>query len=457
VRRACDSLAAVTRRLRRVLACAILGLPASASGQTPASGAAPPAPDAPDAATVRIVVPERAYLRRRSVHLSDERRTPDDRSKPWFDWEHATGDWGGLRPRLHESGIIPQLTFTGQLFANVRGGLTTSDATHAAGLASFSLSLDSTRLGLWRGGTAQLAVEHQDGTGVSREVGSLADIGTLDGGPAHFTHLAAYTLQQSLLDDRLVARIGKSDANDGFVDSDLAELFLSGSFAPASNVPMPTYPEPAFGVAVFADPTPRLTLAAAAYGADLAVEQSGGAGLFRGRVFAITEMTFHVRPLGLTGHYNAGAWLRSADTPDPRDPPGGRTRPRNYGAYALLEQRLTAPDPARADRGLGAWLQLSWAPPDRNPDPLWIGGGLVYTGLVPGREDDDLGLGVSGTKLVDAPGDPDSPPWEIVLECFYALQIAPWLSLQPDLQIVVNPAGGGRDAIVVGAQLSIDL
>jgi hypothetical protein len=84
---------------------------------------------------VRVVVPQRPYLRQRASQLSDELRTPDDRSKPWLDWERATGNWGGLRPRLHERGIIPEIEFTGQLFSKLRGGASGDDATRAAATA----------------------------------------------------------------------------------------------------------------------------------------------------------------------------------------------------------------------------------------------------------------------------------------------------------------------------------
>lgn len=447
------SLGPVIRRFVAALACAILGPAAGAAGGSGEPGSDPAAP----AATVHVIEPERPYLRRRAAWLSDELRTPDDRSKPWLEWEHASGDWGGLRPRLQEAGVIAEVDFTGQLFSKVRGGLDPGNATHAAGLVSVSLTLDTGRLGLWPGGTILVAAEHQNGSGVSREVGSTSDIGTLDGSPRHFTQLAALTLQQNLFDDRLVARIGKSDANVGFLDSELASLYLNGDFEPPGNIPMPTYPDPAFGLALFADPAPWLTLAAAAYGADLGVQENGGDGLFRGRAFAIAELTLHFEPFGLPGHYNAGAWMRSFETPDPAKPPGGRSFPRNYGAYALIEQQLTRESPRTPSQGLGAWFQLSWAPPDRNPIDLWVGGGLVYTGLVPGRDRDQIGVGVANVGLVAGPQTSGDPPPEIVVECFYAIQLAPWLALQPDLQVIVDPAAGGRDALVIGAQLSIGL
>jgi len=430
-----------------------------AAGPAGAADPAPPAPDAtapaPGSASVRRVVSVRPYLRRRTVHLSEAKRTPDDLSKPWLEWQRATGDWGGARPALEERGAILALNYTGQLFSNVHGGLTTSDATHAAGLLDLSLTLDSERLGLWPGGSAVVLFEHQDGRGVSEEVGSFAAIGTLDEPETEFNHLGAWYLQQNFFHDRLVARLGKSDANLGFVDSDLAALYLNGDFAPPGNIPMPTYPDPAFGLALFADPTRWLTLAAGAWGGDLDVNEHGGAGLFDGRAFAIAELTLHGSLLPLPGHLSAGAWLRSVDTPEVGAAAGGRVFERNYGAYALVDQPLTREAGSEhGDQGLGAWFQLSWAPEDRNLNDLWVGGGLVYTGPIPGRDADVAGFAVASQSLAEGGDGRSDPPPELVFEWFYSIQIAPWLALQPDLQLLVNPLQNRRDAVVVGGQLS---
>ena len=56
-----------------------------------------------------------------------------------------------------------------------------------------------------------------------------------------------------------------------------------------------------------------------------------------------------------------------------------------------------------------------------------------------------------------APSGRRDPPAEVVVEAFYAIALAPWLVLQPDVQVVVDPLEGGRTAVVLGVGLSVDL
>jgi len=46
---------------------------------------------------------------------------------------------------------------------------------------------------------------------------------------------------------------------------------------------------------------------------------------------------------------------------------------------------------------------------------------------------------------------------ETVIEATYARQLTPWLSVQPDVQYVINPGAGPetRNALVMGVRVSI--
>jgi porin len=46
---------------------------------------------------------------------------------------------------------------------------------------------------------------------------------------------------------------------------------------------------------------------------------------------------------------------------------------------------------------------------------------------------------------------------ETAFEIFYKVQVLPWLSVQPDVQYIVNPGGDGEDAVAIGLRLETTL
>ena len=74
---------------------------------------------------------------------------------------------------------------------------------------------------------------------------------------------------------------------------------------------------------------------------------------------------------------------------------------------------------------------------------------------MPGRDKDAAAFALYyGGFSRDLPGQ----TYELVFEWTYAIALAGWLSVQPDLQYVVNP--GGRpsvgNAVVIGVQLAVE-
>lgn len=77
-----------------------------------------------------------------------------------------------------------------------------------------------------------------------------------------------------------------------------------------------------------------------------------------------------------------------------------------------------------------------------NPTPIYLGGGLVSQGVLPGRPFDLLILGVARTGFspITSPG----LSHEGVVELGYQVQINQSFNLQPSLQWILNPGGAGR-------------
>ncbi len=144
--------------------------------------------------------------------------------------------------------------------------------------------------------------------------------------------------------------------------------------------------------------------------------------------------------------FAVGAWKYTAGFAELRDPrilalwaPSHR----NQGVYALAEMSLLreSSDPAQ---GLSGFARFGVANNRINRFGSYLGLGLVYTGLLPGRGDDQAGLALAVARNGDpyfesvAPlGTPDRS--EAVIEATYLAGITSWLSIQADLQYIVNP------------------
>ena len=140
------------------------------------------------------------------------------------------------------------------------------------------------------------------------------------------------------------------------------------------------------------------------------------------------------------------------------DPNGAaRRRDGNDGAYAFIDQRLYS-RPDDADRGLNGYLRFGHADDGINPIGAYIGGGLVYNGLLQASPPDSIGFAVASaqtSKDFRAAGALSGTPIErreVNLELTYRIEMRPWLALQPDIQYIFNPGADPTldNAVVVG-------
>ncbi len=98
-----------------------------------------------------------------------------------------------------------------------------------------------------------------------------------------------------------------------------------------------------------------------------------------------------------------------------------------------------------------------------NPFSSYVGAGAVYTGLFPGRDEDQLGFAVATARFGEAYRDAQralGTRWdrsEVNLELTYRFPVVEWLTLQPDVQYVLNPSGDPalEDALVMGLRFEL--
>jgi len=93
---------------------------------------------------------------------------------------------------------------------------------------------------------------------------------------------------------------------------------------------------------------------------------------------------------------------------------------------------------------LGVNAGFDW---DNNPVPLFLGGGWLSQGMLPGRPLDVLALGVGNSRFSPTLNPGQSS--ETVLELNYSWRMNSNVSLQPLLQLIVNPNGSSAAPILV--------
>ena len=123
----------------------------------------------------------------------------------------------------------------------------------------------------------------------------------------------------------------------------------------------------------------------------------------------------------------------------------------NRGGYLSLEKTLSREsDPTQ---GLGGYLRVGFAEGRVNPLGTFLGGGLVYTGAIPGRDSDQLGLSFnSGFASSEFLRSGSFDRHETNIELTYAAALNKYITLQPDLQYIINPGFDPalKNSVVVG-------
>jgi porin len=110
---------------------------------------------------------------------------------------------------------------------------------------------------------------------------------------------------------------------------------------------------------------------------------------------------------------------------------------------------------SQSTQGLTPFAAVTFAPSNRNTFPWFFSAGVVYPGFIPGRDNDTGAFGLAYGKFSKhLRGQHD----EMVLEWTYEVAIAPWLTLQPDMQYIIKPSGMSHieNALVGGMQIAIN-
>ena len=392
-------------------------------------------------------------------------------------------DPGGLRAALWERGVKYQLNYLGDLLRNQSGGV--RPGTVYSSRLELVVDADLEKAVGWSGAAFHANAYQINGSGPSRSyVGNLMAVSNVEALPS--TRLYEAWVEQKFADGKIALRAGQLGADTEFVVSTYASLLINGTFGwPAitgTDLPSggPAYPLATPAVRLGFYPTDKVSLLVGLFNGDPAgsgnpnPQVANRHGLnFRVQdpAFVISEVQVKYgddkSPTGLSGTAKLGAWTHFGRFADQRYDAAGLSlaspaagpalmRQGDYGVYGVVDQQVyrLADDPAK---GVGLFARVAGAPGDRNLVDFYADAGVLATGMIPGRPDDALSVGVAYARISRAAAGLDQDmiaytgsigpvrSYEGLLEATYSAQIVPGWTLQPNVQFVFHPGGGAPD------------
>ena len=309
---------------------------------------------------------------------------------------------------------------------------------------------DTSAAGLWDDGLFFIYAAMVFGKG-PEAVQDLHGASGIDGGEgtSAFRVVEAW-YEHSFPSSNSSALIGLHDFNGEFYVSEFASLFIGAGYGMgqiiAENGGPSGYPIPTLGVRFKSQLSGMAYFQAAAYTAapsDEAYDKVFEANLpSNDEVFIATEFGAINKEPGEDGYFKVGVglWYLRADQLGFEDLTGNtvyteaEAKPGNGGVYVLAEMGI--------GEKLGIFFKHGRGKKEFNQFSEFYAAGLNYTGLIPGREEDVLGVGLVHTRqsaaFLDAT-DNSTFIAETAFEITYTTNLTDWLSIQPDFQYIQQP------------------
>lgn len=379
-----------------------------------------------------------------------------------------TGSWGGYRKTLSDLGIDFSVIYKSDWTRNTRGGISTKTAYLDNLDLKMNLDMDKMAglkgLSLFAYGIRNSGANRGDRP--SQFVGDWQWTSNIETYVDDFRLYQAF-IQQLFFEDRASVLFGLHDLNSEFYVTNTATLFLHSSFGlgldlsqAGPNGPS-VFPYTAPALRIKVEPSKNLYMQTAVFEA-----QAGSSQIAKGTHFKINSADgrLQISEFGFTGteenpyKYSIGYWSFSRtfdhieNTITDSD---GNTFPQkagSSGAYVSMDHSLT--------KNFSAFLTYGFATTESNyiKDDLTLG--FSVTGLIPKRNKDRLGFGLSritpGKEYLHTQS---ITSHETAYELTYRVEVSPGVVVQPDLQYIIHPGLNPslQDAFITTLRLELSL
>jgi len=379
---------------------------------------------------------------------------------------------------LAENGISFPVEIYAEVLGNLSGG--TSRKLIWESEWDVGVAIDLEKAVGWKGASAMARALYTQGSGLTNA--SVHDFNTLSNIDAYDSlRLYDIWLQQEFVDGKFSIRLGQLLSDAEFFYSDYGALFLNSSFGAiplvSQNLNPPIFPVAAPGLRLRVNPSDAFYAEVACFSGDVGIPETTNKHntrfSFRGEdgVLIFAEIGYRTHPTvttdssdsrgvdgaTLSGTYKLGGYYDSKDFADAGN---GAPHEGEYSIYFIADQELWHPE-GRPKRTLSAFTRIGFAPPDRSIVTFYGDAGLNFRGIIASRPNDTLGLAFSYVRLSPDLRDEFDRPlhahYEATCELTYDAALSSHVSIQPDLQVIINPGASrpAATAVVSGVRLNI--
>ena len=356
-----------------------------------------------------------------------------------------------------------EASYTGEIWGVADGGLEDGGAYIDALNLQFALDLD--RAFGWANAQAFVFGTATNGNSINEKTGDIQGPSNLESG-VEMVRLYEAWIDQTFAGGRASLRVGLYDLNTEFDAGEVRALFINASHGIGPDYAQSGLNGPSIWPVTSLGARFNWNFENGAYVRAAILDGVPGDLEHPKRTtidFDRGDGALIAGEVGLTNAegriWSLGAWGYTEEFPDLVGP---ATHDDNFGFYLALEERLGSRTEG-APFDLAGSLRFGVANDDINPLESYFGATLVATGLLEARPNDQLGLALAIANtgdpfrftVADAGGLPARQ--EVNIELTYYADVTDWLSVQPDLQWIVNPGADHtiEDVFVAGLRLQV--
>lgn len=377
---------------------------------------------------------------------------------------------------LNDKGVTFPFCYIGEVIGNPSGGY--RQGAIYDGVLQAGVQFDLEKLCGWKGATVLVNAIYPHGSSLTDDyVHDFSYVSNIDAYDS--LRLGEAWFEQKLGGGIFSIRLGQMLVDCEFFVCDSSALFLNSAFGALpvvnNNVAAPIYPVAAPGVRIRFTPSSSFSAQFGAFAGDLgdpATNNRHGLFRFNGDAGALLmgEVSYTLNPppeppadrnaeqpvasdRPLSGTYKLGGYYFAEGSDD-------ESQIANYAIYGVADQEVWH-EPGDPGQGLRVFGHVGVSPDESSTVSFYFDAGLYYQGLLPSRDNDAAGVGVSYTRINDRLRDDSGLPFpshhETIIEVTYSAAITEWLSLQPDFQYIFNPGATDMlpDALIAGLRFCI--